>query len=109
VSAYEVVERIGMPEARITLAQAVVYMAAAPKSNRSYVAINRAIDDVRNGRTVPVPKHLRDKSYAGAARLGHGQGYQYAHDHAGGFVDQDYLGVDKTYYEPGDQGYEVYM
>jgi putative ATPase len=106
---YDIVERIGMPEARITLAQAVVYMATAPKSNRSYVAINEAIADVRNGRTIPVPKHLRDGKYAGAERLGHGKGYQYAHDHPGGFVAQEYLGVDKTYYEPSDQGYEVHI
>jgi putative ATPase len=106
---YDIVERIGMPEARITLAQAVVYMATAPKSNRSYVAINEAVADVRNGRTIPVPKHLRDGKYAGAERLGHGKGYQYAHDHAGGFVAQEYLGVDKTYYEPSDQGYEVHI
>jgi putative ATPase len=104
---YDIVERIGMPEARITLAQAVVYMATAPKSNRSYVAINEAIDDVRNGRTVPVPKHLKDAHYEGAKRFGHGRGYKYAHDHEGGFVAQDYLGVDKIYYEPTDRGYEV--
>jgi len=104
---YDIVERIGMPEAKITLAQAVVYMASAPKSNRSYAAINAAIDDVRNGRTIPVPKHLRDSHYAGSARLGHGQGYQYAHDHAGAFVVQDYLGDDKRYYEPSDQGFEA--
>lgn len=104
---YDIVERIGMPEARITLAQAVVYMAAAPKSNRSYIAINRALDDVRNGRTIPVPKHLRDGSYRGAARLGHGTGYQYAHNSAEGYVSQEYLGVDKVYYEPGNRGFEV--
>jgi putative ATPase len=104
---YDIVERVGMPEARITLAQAVVYMATAPKSNRSYVAINQAIDDVRNGRTIPVPRHLRDGSYSGAKRLGNGKGYQYAHDHPDGFVEQDYLGVDKTYYVPSDLGYEV--
>ncbi|QOV88766.1 replication-associated recombination protein A [Humisphaera borealis] len=103
---YDIVERIGMPEARITLAQAVVYMSAAPKSNRSYAAINAAVDDVRNGRTIPVPKHLRDGTYAGAARLGNGAGYQYAHDQPGAFVAQDYLGVDKTYYVPSDQGFE---
>lgn len=104
---YDVVERIGLPEARITLAQAVIYMATAPKSNASYVAIEKAVADVREGRTIPVPKHLRDKSYKGAKRLGHGQGYQYAHDHPGGFVEQDYLGVEKTYYEPTDRGYEA--
>ncbi|HEX8911783.1 MAG TPA: hypothetical protein VF796_05445, partial [Humisphaera sp.] len=106
---YDIVERIGMPEARITLAQAVVYMATAPKSNRSYAAINAAVDDVKHGRTIPVPRHLRDGKYAGAARLGHGKGYKYAHDYAGGYVAQDYLGVDKTYYEPSDRGYEVHI
>jgi putative ATPase len=106
---YDIVERIGMPEARITLAQAVIYMATAPKSNRSYEAIGAAIDDVKNGRTIPVPKHLRDTHYAGAARFGHGKGYQYSHDFEGGFVAQDYLGVDKTYYHPTDRGYEAHI
>jgi putative ATPase len=71
------------------------------------MAIWSAADDVREGRTVPVPRHLRDRSYRGAKRLGHGEGYRYAHDHPGGFVEQDYLGVDKTYYVPTDRGHEA--
>ncbi len=106
-AAYDVVERIGMPEAQLTLAQAAIYMATAPKSNASAKAIWAAMKDVREGRTVPVPVHLRDAHYQGAKRMGHGAGYQYAHDFAGGFVEQDYLGVDKTYYEPTDRGYEA--
>jgi putative ATPase len=106
-AAFDIVEKIGMPEAQITLGQAAIYMATAPKSNASYMAINQAMADVREGRTLPVPKHLRDKNYKGAARLGHGKGYQYAHDYEGGYVDQDYLGVDKSYYVPTDRGYEA--
>ena len=106
-AAFDVVEKIGMPEAQLTLGQAAVYMATAPKSNASAMAIWTAMSDVREGRTLPVPKHLRDTHYKSSARLGHGVGYQYAHDHEGGFVQQDYLGVDKTYYEPTDRGYEA--
>ena len=106
-AAFDVVEKIGLPEARITLSQAAIYMATAPKSNASYLAIERAIKDVREGRTIPVPIHLRDTHYQGSKRLGHGAQYKYAHDYPGGFVDQDYLGVDKTYYEPTDRGYEA--
>jgi putative ATPase len=106
-AAYDIVERIGMPEAQLTLAQAAIYMATAPKSNASAVAIWSAMSDVREGRTLPVPKHLRDTHYKGAATLGHGQGYKYAHDSPTGYVQQDYLGVDKTYYKPTDHGYEA--
>src|SRR5438045_9613368 len=81
-------------------------MATAPKSNRSYVAITRAMKDVREGRTLPVPKHLKDTHYQGSKRLGHGEGYQYAHDHPGGYVKEDYLGVEKQYYTPTDRGFE---
>jgi putative ATPase len=105
-AAFDIVEKIGMPEAQITLSQAAIYMATAPKSNASYVAITRAMEDVREGRTLPVPKHLKDTHYGGSARLGHGKGYKYAHDFEGGFVEQDYLGVDIIYYEPTDRGYE---
>ena len=105
-AAFDIVEKIGMPEAQITLSQAAIYMATAPKSNASYVAITRAMEDVREGRTLPVPKHLRDTHYGGSAKLGHGKGYKYAHDFEGGFVEQDYLGVDIIYYEPTDRGYE---
>jgi putative ATPase len=104
---FDIVEKIGMPEAQLTLAQAVIYMALAPKSNASAMAIWTAMEDVRQGRTLPVPKHLRDTHYRGAQRLGHGQGYKYAHDFAGGFVEQDYLGVDIIYYRPTDRGLEA--
>lgn len=99
-------EFIGLPECRIPLAQAVTYIATAPKSNASYVAIDAALEDVRSHRTLPVPMHLKDSHYSGAERLGHGEGYQYAHAAPEGWVDQDYLGVEKTYYEPVDRGYE---
>ena len=105
-SCYEIVHRIGLPEARITLAQATTYLATAPKSNASYVAINQAMSDVKTGRTVPVPRHLRSGAYAGAKELGNATNYQYAHNAETGFVDQTYLGVDKTYYQPVDRGYE---
>src|SRR6185312_13788594 len=106
-AAYDVVEKIGMPEAQLTLGQAAIYMATAPKSNASAMAIWGAMEDVREGRTLPVPKHLRDTHYKGAKRLGHGEGYQYAHDFPEGFVRQEYLGVDKTYYRPTDHGFEA--
>ena len=106
-AAFDLVEKLGLPEARITLSQAAIYMATAPKSNASYMAIEKALSDVREGRTIPVPKHLKDTHYPGANRLGHGKDYKYAHDFPGGFVDQDYLGVDRTYYEPVDRGYET--
>src|SRR5688572_16102964 len=105
-AAFDIVEKVGMPEARITLAQAAIYMATAPKSNASYVAIESALRDVREGRTLPVPKHLRDTHYKGSKQLGHGEGYKYAHDYPEGHVQQDYLGVDKTYYQPTEHGYE---
>jgi putative ATPase len=70
------------------------------------MAIWEAASDVKEGRTLPVPKHLKDTHYKGSKRLGHGQGYQYAHDFPGGHVQQDYLGVEKTYYRPTDRGYE---
>jgi putative ATPase len=106
-AAFDLVEKIGMPEAQLALGQAAIYMATAPKSNASALAIWGAMKDVREGRTLPVPKHLKDTHYKGAKRLEHGQGYQYAHDHPGGYVKQDYLGVEKTYYTPTDRGYEV--
>jgi len=105
-AAFDIVEKVGMPEAQLTLGQAAIYMATAPKSNASALAIWAAMKDVREGRTLPVPKHLRDSHYQGSKRLEHGQGYQYPHDFPGGNVRQDYLGVDKTYYEPVDRGYE---
>ncbi|HUG93707.1 MAG TPA: replication-associated recombination protein A [Planctomycetaceae bacterium] len=100
-------EFIGLPECRIPLAQAATYIAAAPKSNASIKAIDAAQADVREHRVLPVPIHLRDASYAGAKRLGHGKGYQYAHAAPDGWVEQDYLGVDRTYYEPVERGFEA--
>ncbi|HWL09953.1 MAG TPA: replication-associated recombination protein A, partial [Planctomicrobium sp.] len=108
-AAAEATERVGMPECRIILAQAVTYLACVAKSNASYMAINAAMDDVKHERIIPVPVHLKDGHYAGAKRLGHGTGYQYAHDGAGGWVDQDYLGVEKHYYEPTQRGHEQHF
>ena len=99
-------EFVGWPEARIPLAEATIYIATANKSNSAYLAIDAALEDVRSGRTIPVPEHLRDKNYKGAERLGHGAGYQYAHEGKDHFVAQDYLGVDKIFYEPTEQGME---
>src|SRR5881397_3937271 len=82
------------------------YIATANKSNSVITAIDAALGDVRSGRTLPVPEHLRDAHYPGARRLGHGEGYQYAHDFPGHFVVQDHLGAEKQYYEPSDQGVE---
>jgi putative ATPase len=106
-AAFDIVEKIGMPEAQLTLSQAAIYMATAPKSNAAAQAIWEAMKDVKEGRTIPVPKHLKDSHYLGAKRLGHGVGYQYPHEHAGGFVEQEYLGVDRIYYRPTDRGYEA--
>src|SRR5437016_1728222 len=105
-AAFQAAEFIGWPEARIPLAEAAIYIATAPKSNSTVTAIDAALKDVESGRTLAVPEHLRDASYQGAKRLGHGQGYQYAHDHPEHFVVQDYLGAEKQYYEPSDQGHE---
>jgi putative ATPase len=106
-AAFDIVEKIGMPEAQLTLSQAVIYMATAPKSNASAKAIWQAAKDVKEGRTLPVPKHLKDTHYQGSKRLGHGEGYRYSHDFPGGIVEQDYLGVDKIYYDPVNRGYEA--
>ncbi len=106
-AAAQVTEFVGLPECQLPLSQAALYIACAPKSNASARAIWTACDDVRNGRTLPVPRHLRDTHYAGAKRLGHGEGYKYAHDYEGGFVEQEYLGVDRVYYEPTDRGREA--
>lgn len=108
-SAAMAVERIGMPEAQIILAQAVNYVACAPKSNASYLSINRAMEYVAGNKTAPVPAHLRDAHYKGAAGLGHGEGYLYSHDYPNHYVKQQYLpdgfeGI--RFYEPEDMGYE---
>jgi len=106
VAAQHAVEFVGMPEARLPLAQAVTYIACAPKSNASTEAIGAAEKDVREGRTLPVPDHLKDASYPGAERLGHGVGYKYAHSYEGHWVDQDYIPTTRIYYRPTEQGHE---
>jgi putative ATPase len=110
-AAYQITERIGMPECRITLAQAVIYMATAPKSNRSYLAVDAAMDDIRKNRTVAVPRHLRNAPHPGMReQLGNAEGYQYSHSYEGGISpDQDYLGVEASYYTPSDRGYEQHI
>ncbi|MFH1731651.1 MAG: replication-associated recombination protein A [Planctomycetota bacterium] len=105
-AALQAAEFVGLPEAKIPLAQAVTYIACAPKSNAAYMAIAKAEEDVQSGRTLEVPGHLKDANYPGAKRLGRGEGYKYAHDYEGHFVEQDYLPVDRTYYEPSEEGYE---
>src|ERR1043166_2212453 len=105
-AAHHAAEFIGWPEARIPLAEATLYIATANKSNSSIIAIDAALEDVRSGRTLAVPEHLRDAHYSGAKKLGHGAGYDYSHDHPDHFAPQDYLGAIKHYYEPSDQGVE---
>jgi putative ATPase len=107
-SAVQIAEFVGLPEAQLALAQAAIYVACAPKSNACTMAIGRALSDVRSGRTIPVPAHLRDSHYKGAEKLGHGKGYEYPHNSPTGYVPQDYLGqeLEKKYYEPKDIGRE---
>ena len=111
-AAWSLSERLGMPEARITLGQCVTYLSLAPKSNASYVAIDAALADVRDGRTHPIPLEIRDKTKAPSVGSRHeGRGYRYSHTEGvrtsvGGVTDQQYLGVDARYYEPSDVGYE---
>jgi putative ATPase len=105
-AAMQVAEFVGLPEARIPLAQAAVYVACAPKSNAAYLGIDKALEDVKTKKTGNVPAHLRDASYAGAAKLGHGQGYKYAHDFPGHYVAQEYMPFKAAYYEPTEMGYE---
>ncbi len=111
VAALHAVAQIGMPEARIILAQAVIHNALAPKSNAAYAAVNAAVADVRAGRGGPVPAHLRGSGYAGAAGLGHGEGYRYSHDEPAGVGPQQYLPddlarADVDYYHPTGRGWE---
>lgn len=106
-AAAQATEMIGMPECQLPLAQAAIYLACAEKSNASAVAIWTAMDDVRNGRTLPVPKHLRAAGYQGAARLGHGTEYRNPHETSEEEASQQYYGVDKQYYVPGDRGAEA--
>ena len=109
VSAAQAVERLGMPEARIVLAQAVTYVASAPKSTAAYLAVDKALSVVRESRTAPVPTYLCDAHYKGAAKLGRGLGYKYAHDYPNHYVEQQYLPdayKDMKFYEPTENGYE---
>jgi putative ATPase len=106
VAAAHACELVGLPECQLTLAQAVTYLACAPKSNAATVGIGEARADVREGRLLPVPVHLRDAHYGGAKRLGHGKDYQYAHDQPDAIAAQDYLGVEREYYRPTDRGFE---
>ncbi|MBE7719256.1 replication-associated recombination protein A [Lacrimispora indolis] len=109
VAAVQAAERIGLPEAQIILSQAVTYVASAPKSNAACMAVFEALDSVRNQKTMPVPVHLQDSHYKGASKLGHGQGYLYAHDYPGNYVKQQYLpdGMEGTeFYHPTENGYE---
>ncbi len=102
----QAVEFVGMPEAQLILAQIVTYLALAPKSNASYVALKEALEDVKKESTQEVPTHLRDTSYKGAKKLGHGEGYKYAHNYEGHTVAQEYLQIGKNYYRPTQFGYE---
>lgn len=109
VNASLAVERVGMPEARIILAEAVTYVATAPKSNASYLAVDEAMEYLKNHRALPVPAHLQDRHYSGAAKLGRGLDYQYAHSYPHHYVKQQYLpdGMEGTvFYRPTDNGYE---
>lgn len=109
VNAAQAVERIGLPEAQIILSQAVTYVATAPKSNAACMAVFRALDAVKDQRTMSVPVHLQDRHYKGAEKLGHGAGYQYAHDYPKHYVRQQYLpdGMEGTvFYEPSENGFE---
>lgn len=106
VAAMQACELVGLPECQLTLAQAVTYLACAPKSNAATLAISEARQDIREGRLLPVPRHLQDSHYAGAKRLGHGEGYQYAHDAPDAIAAQDYLGIERQYYRPTERGFE---
>lgn len=106
-AALQTAEFVGMPEAQIPLAQAVTYIATAPKSNAAYLAISAATKDVREKKAIPVPVHLRGTGYPGAEKLGHGKGYKYPHEYEGHFVEQEYApGIEKKYYEPSGMGFE---
>ena len=105
-AAMHAVEFVGMPECRIPLAQAAVYIACAPKSNAAYLGIEKAMKDVEEGRSFDVPLHLKDAHYQGAKALGRGTGYKYAHDYPGHHVAQEHLPAPTVYYEPTEEGFE---
>lgn len=112
VAAAQATERLGMPEARIVLAQAAAYVACAPKSNAACVGIDAAMEAVASTKTAPIPSYLQDAHYKGAAKLGHGIGYKYAHDYKNHYVKQQYMPdvfKDSVFYRPGDLGYEAKM
>jgi putative ATPase len=106
VAAQQAAEFVGMPEARIPLAQAAVYIATSPKSNRAYAAVEKALQEVREGVTLAVPVALRGTGYKGAKRLEHGKDYQYSHDAEDAYIPQAYLPEGRRYYEPSDRGHE---
>ena len=106
-AALQISEFVGMPEARIPLAQAVVYVACAPKSNAVYLAIDKAYEDVEKDRLQEVPEHLKDASYPGAEKLGRGKDYKYPHSYKGHYIKQKYIPKKVKYYEPTDIGYEA--
>ena len=110
-SAVQISEFVGLPEAQLALAQAAIYVACAPKSNASAAAIWKAVGDVKNEPTIPVPKHLKDSHYRGAKKMGFGADYRYPHEFAEGFVVQDYIPAQKkkNYYRPTSRGYEKNM
>lgn len=108
-AAFDAVHNIGMPEGRIPLAQAALYVATAPKSNASYIAIDKALEDIKEEGSGEIPDHLKDSHYSGAKNFNHGKGYKYPHDYKGAFVQQDYLPFEfrgKKYYTPTEYGYE---
>ncbi len=107
VACSQACEQIGLPECQLTLAQTVTYLACAFKSNAATVAIGAARADIQEERILPVPRHLRDSHYREAGKLGHGTGYQYSHAEPDGVASQDYLGVDREYYQPVDRGFEA--
>lgn len=109
VATAQACEFVGLPECQLTLSQAVIYLSLAEKSNSATTAISAARQRVRQGTLIPVPVHLRDSHYSGARQLGHGMGYQYSQEAPEGVVDQDYLGVSDTFFEPSPRGWEASM
>jgi putative ATPase len=107
IGAMHAVEFVGLPECQLNLAQAVTYLACAPKSNASTIAISQAREDVQSGRTLEVPKHLRDNHYQGAKHFGHGENYEYSHNHPDAWSAQDFLPESRRYYEPVERGHEA--
>ncbi len=110
VAAMQALEFLGLPEAGLAIAQAIIFVCESPKSNAVVMAKSAAIEDAEKSEFLPVPVHLRDTSYKGYERIGSGEGYKYAHDYPGHYVEQEYMPVEskgKRFYHPGDQGYEL--